>query len=115
MAQIAASKKWVPWLNANLGATDGKAFPIGILMNQDGIPAAQIAAGDVTGAVILVGTCVEVEADFLVFDGGSNGQATLNTLDSVITAVTGWALRGEQSLNMYGIFPKTGFWASRTP
>lgn len=114
MAQIAASKKWVPWLNANLGATDGKAFPIGIYMG-DPVLAASLVAGDVTGAAILIGSSVEVDAGQLVFDGGSTGGGTLNTLDSLITAVTGWALRGEECLNLHGIWPRSGFWASKNP
>lgn len=113
MAQIAASKKWVPWLNANLGATDGKQTPKGILMNDGGISAASLAAGDVTGAVILVGTGAEVDAGQLVFDKGSTGGGTANTLDSVPTVPTNQALRGEDLLNAFGIYPKTAFVASR--
>lgn len=105
MAQITASKKWVPWLLANLSATDGSAIPCGILCADGGIAAAALAAGDVT-APILIGTCVELDAAQLVFDKGSTGAATACTLDTT-TSVLGTALRGETLLAWSGIFVRT--------
>jgi hypothetical protein len=119
MAQVAASRKWVPWTTVT--ATDGSAVPAGILMNDGGISAAALAADDVTGAVILVGTNVEVDAGQLVFDKGSTGQGTALALTTVFTgnaAGTGSAtpyilLVAERLLNMIGIYPKTAFVAAK--
>lgn len=108
MAQIASSGKWVPWLNANLGATDGKQYPMGILMNDGGISAAALAAGDVTGADILyAGHGCEIDASQIVFDGGSTGVGTLNTLASVPTVPTNLAIQAEQLLVLKGLIPVT--------
>src|SRR5574340_251695 len=83
MAQIAATGKWVPWTSVT--ATDGSAIPQGILMNDGGVTAAALAAADVTGAQILIGTCVEVDAGQLVFDLGSTGGGSALTLATVFT------------------------------
>ncbi len=105
MSQIASTKKWVPWLNANLGDNTGLQYPMGILMNDGGITAAALAAGDVTGAQILVGGAgVRLDFSQLVFDKGSTGGGTPNTVDSVATVPTGLALRAEAILNMKGLF-----------
>jgi len=105
MAQVASSKKWVPWLNANLAGTTGTQTPKGILMNDDSVTAAALAAGDVTGAVILVGgSGVLLDSSLVVYDGGDDGAQTKCTADSVPTVPTNQALRGEDLLNRIGLF-----------
>ena len=92
--------KWAPFLNANLGATDGSQTPAGILLVT--LPFAGIAAGDVLGVVILVGgAACQVDSSLLVFDGGTT------TLASVPTVPTNACRTVEQLLNMIGIFPTT--------
>ena len=104
MAQIASTKKWVPWINSNLGDNTGMQYPFGILMADGGYTAAQYSAGDITGVPILVGGGVKVDANQLVFDKGSTGVGTPNTLDSVPTIPTGLALRAEQLMGMHDIY-----------
>lgn len=119
MAQIANGKKWLPWTSVT--ATDGTAIPKGVLMNDGGLTAAAIIAGDVTGAAILIGSEAEVDAGQLVFDIGYNGGVVALTLDTIFSgnaAGSGSAtpyivLRGEDLLNMFGIYPKTIFVASK--
>jgi len=103
MAQVASTKKWVPWLNANLGGTTGTQYPLGFLMNPGGISAAANAAGDVTGAQIMyAGKGCQLDSGQVVFDKGSTGAGTPNTLDSVPTVPTNLALTAEQILAMKG-------------
>ena len=107
MAQIASTGKWVPWLNANLGGTTGTQYPMGIL-TSDTITAATYAAGDVTGVNILyAGHGCEIDASQLVFDAGSTGVGTPNTLASIPTVPTNLAMQAEQILSMKGIIPVT--------
>ena len=112
MAQIAATRKWVPWTTVT--ATDGSAIPLGILLTDGGFTAAQLAAGDVTGAMIAVGGMgYQVDSSQLVFDAGSTGGGTPLTLNTVFTAnavgsgtATPYLLIiGERQLNQLGIFP----------
>ncbi len=88
MAQIvtgANAGKWVPW--TNLTAADGSAFPAGILMVDDGISAAQIAAGDVSGAYLLIGGAgVRIDTSQLVFDTGVGGGNLALSLTSILTS-----------------------------
>ena len=81
MAYIVATGKWIPWNSVT--ATDGSAYPAGILMTDGGFTAAQLAAADVTGAAILVGgPAVLVDSSQLVFDtgvGGTNAALALTT------------------------------------
>jgi hypothetical protein len=51
MAQIAASKKYTPFINE--AAVDGTAYPCGIYLGAD-ILAADLVAGDATGCIIAV-------------------------------------------------------------
>ena len=104
MAQIASTKKWVPWINANLGDTTGMQYPLGVLVADGGYTAAQYAAGDITGAPILIGGGVKLDFNQLVFDKGSTGVGTPNTLDSVPTVPTNLALRAEIILKMNDIY-----------
>lgn len=86
MAQIATGAnagKWVPW--SNLTADDGSAFPLSILMVDGGISAAQIAAGDVSGAYLLIGGAgVKIDGSQLVFDAGVGGGCSALSLASIL-------------------------------
>ena len=104
MAQIASTKKWVPWINANLGDTTGMQYPLGILVADGGYTAAQYAAGDITGAPILIGGGVKLDFNQLVFDKGSTGVATAATLASVPTVPTGLAMQAETLLQIHDIY-----------
>jgi len=112
MSQVASTKKWVPWLNANLADTTGLQYPLGVYIGPD-VTAAALAAGDVTEAPILVGDAV-LDINLLVFDKGSTGAGTANTIDVIPTVPTSLALRGEAILNMKGIFV-TGTQAADLP
>lgn len=75
MAQVAASKKWVPL--TDVAAQDGTNTARGIFMGPDAITAAALVAGDVTGQIILVGgAALTVDTQQLVFENSL-------TLDSV--------------------------------
>ena len=65
MAQIAATEKWVPL--TDIAATDGTAYPLGILYSPT-VPAADIVAGDVANQIILVGGEIIVNEGLLVFE-----------------------------------------------
>jgi hypothetical protein len=77
MAQVAASKKWVP-LTDIAAVTTGAAVARGILLSED-VTAAALVAGDVTGQVILVGgAAVTLDAQQVVLEN----SLTLNTVVS---------------------------------
>lgn len=73
MAQVAASKKWVPL--TDVAALDGSNTARGIYLGED-ITAAALVAGDVTICPMLVGFGVTVDRQQLVFENAL-------TLDSV--------------------------------
>lgn len=75
MAKIAATQKWVPFTDET--ATDGTASPQGIYIGPD-IAAADLVAGDIADAHILVGQA-SVDADQLVIENSK----TLNTIIGV--------------------------------
>ena len=106
MAQIASSKKWVPWILASLGDTTGMQAPIGILMTDGGFTAATYAAADITGAMIAIaGEEWAVDGTQIVFDKGTTGVASPCTLDSIPTVPTNQAKRAEVILWERGIYP----------
>lgn len=75
MAQVAASRKWVPL--TDVAALDGSNTARGILMG-DAVTAAALVAGDVTGQMILVaGPCV-VDGSQLVLEN----SLTINSVCS---------------------------------
>jgi hypothetical protein len=77
MAQVAASKKWVP-LTDIAAVTTGAAVARGILLSED-VTAAALVAGDVTGQVILVGgAAVTLDSQQVVLEN----SLTLNTVVS---------------------------------
>ncbi len=84
MALNPTTNIWVPW--STVTATDGTAFPAGILMTDGGFTAAQIAAGNVTGASILTGgAALLIDSSQLVFDTGVGGGNTALTFTTVIS------------------------------
>jgi hypothetical protein len=97
MAQIAASKKWVPL--TDLAATDGSAIARGVYMGDD-IPAADLVAGDVVDVPILVGggAATLVREDIVLENA--------LTLDDVLQAATINEHRVEDDLNRIGLFPE---------
>lgn len=76
VAKVAANGKWTPFTDE--GALDGTAIPQGIFVGS-AIPAATIAAGDVSDVMILVGAGVVVAEDQVVLENSK-------TLDTVITS-----------------------------
>jgi hypothetical protein len=94
MAQIAATKKWVPL--TDVIATDGSCTARGILLGDD-ITAAALVAGDVTGQIILVGGRCTVDSQLLVLENAL-------TVDSVVAGATVNARRIEDDLANIGIF-----------
>lgn len=107
MCQIASTRKWAPWLQANLAGTTGTQYPWGIYMGDD-LTAAQIAAGDVENLPILVGgSGVVIDEGQLVFDLGDTGVGALGTLNVIPTVPTNLALTARSILNLKGIFPKS--------
>lgn len=94
MAQVAASRKWVPL--TDLTKTDGTAIARGVFMGDD-IAAATLVAGDVTGQPIIVyGGGAIIDAQQLVLENSL-------TLNSVRAATTVNASRIEDDLINIGI------------
>ena len=104
MSKLSATGKWVPFLLANLGASDGSQYPAGILVADGGYTAAQYSAADITNAPILVGGGVKVDSQQIIFDKGSTGVATAATLASVPTVPTGLAMQAETLLQIHDIY-----------
>jgi hypothetical protein len=95
MGKVAASQKWLPL--TNLAATNGMAIAQGIYQGPS-IPAATLAASDVTGQVILVGGAgVIVDQEQLVLENSL-------TLNSVTTVGTTDLRTVEDHLANRGIF-----------
>jgi hypothetical protein len=78
MAEIAATRQWVPW--NSVAGVDGSAVPRGIYLGSD-IPAADLVDGDIEGKPVLVGNAT-VNESLVVFD-----DDTLDA-DTVINAGT---------------------------
>lgn len=93
MAQVAASKKWVPLTDVT--ATDGTCTARGILLSGD-IAAASLVAGDVTGQMILVAGPCTVDTQQLVLENNY-------TVDTVVATGTVNARRIEDDLARVGI------------
>ena len=76
MAKVAVSRKWVPFTNE--AALDGTAIPQGVYVGPE-IAAADLVAGDVVDAPILVGGSVIIDKDQLVIENSK----TLNTVITI--------------------------------
>lgn len=86
MAQVAASRKWVPYYWVTTEPVDGTYLPLGVYLG-DGVTAAALAAADVTGVPILVGGAgVLLDSSLIVWDKGSIGTGTALGLDTVLKA-----------------------------
>lgn len=75
MAQVAASRKWVPL--TDVAALNGANTARGIFLGDD-VTAAALVAGDVTNQLILVGGPCTVDAQQIVFEN----SLTLNSVCS---------------------------------
>jgi hypothetical protein len=98
MGKIGNTDFWTPWVNT--AALDGSAIPRAIYLGPD-IAAADLVDGDVTGALIMVGGCCEVDGSQLVYD-----DDILNGF-SLIGAGTTFEMSGLSAMNMSGIFVDT--------
>lgn len=98
MAQIAATKKWVPL--TDVGATDGSGIPKGIYVGDD-ITAAALVAGDVVDVPIVTGGSVAT------FDDSKLVIENSLTFDTVIASGTIAERRVEDDLNRIGLFPES--------
>ena len=94
MAQIAATKKWVPYTDE--AATNGSGVAKGIYVGMD-ILEADIKAGDVVDLPILVGGNFTIDKTQLVFEGGTG-------LDDVFASGTIHEKRVDDQLAEIGIF-----------
>ena len=70
---VTADGNWVPWAVDGVG---GAEVPAGILM-VDSVTAAALVAGDVTDQTLLIGGCMTVASDMIIFDDGSSTLATV--------------------------------------
>ena len=70
---VTADGNWVPWAVDGVG---GAEVPAGILM-VDSVTAAALVAGDVTDQTMLIGGCMTVASDLIIFDDGSSTLATV--------------------------------------
>lgn len=96
MARIAASLKWVPLTDVT--AVDGTAIARGIYLGDD-IAAADLVAGDVVGAPILVGGGCTVDTQQLVLEN------SVTLADVVVAAVAAVGTHVvEDDLAAFGIF-----------
>jgi hypothetical protein len=94
MAKVAATQKWVPFTDET--AVNGTAIPQGIYTGQE-VAAADLVAGDVVGAAILVGAACTVDVEQLTIENSK-------TLGTVITVGTTSLLTVRDYLAARGIF-----------
>ena len=94
MAKVAASGKWVPLTDET--ATDGTATARGIYLGDE-VAAADLVAGDVVGAPILVGSACTIDSQQLTIENSK-------TLATVVGAATVNARTVEDDLASFGIF-----------
>ena len=94
MAKVAASGKWVPFTDET--ATTGAATARGVYVG-DAVAAADLVAGDVVGAPILVGGSCTIDGQQLVIENSK-------TLGTVVGATTVNARTVRDDLERFGIF-----------
>jgi hypothetical protein len=92
MAQVPATRKWVPFTDETL--SNGQEFPLGIIMAS--LTAAQMVAGDVLDIPILTGGCFTFDENQLVIENSK----TLNTVISTLN------LTVRQWLHTRGMYPE---------
>lgn len=98
MGKVAASGKWVPL--TDLAAVDGTAIARGIYLGDD-VATADLVAGDVEGALILVGGNCTVDSSLLVFENALTLASVRDTAD------LGDACVVEDDLARFGIFTES--------
>jgi len=97
MAKVAASQKWVPFIDET--ETDGAAIPQGIYLGAD-ITAAELVAGDVVDRPILEGGSLTIDVQQLVIENSK-------LLTTVITVGTTDLRTVRDHLMAKGIFTET--------
>ena len=93
MAYDSANDNWVPWTDED--ATDGTQYPAGILL--DTYTEAEVKAGPISDASMIVGGPVELNEDLITFENSL-------TKTTVITVPTNVAKQAWQFLADLGIF-----------
>jgi hypothetical protein len=94
---VVADGNWVPWEVDGVG---GVEVPAGILM-IDSVTAAALVAADITDQTMLIGGCVTVASDMIVFDDGSSTLATvLLNGDTVSDALAKIGIFTEQTVDI---------------
>lgn len=98
LGKISASQKLVPYTNE--AAVDGSALPAAIYTGPE-IPAADLVAGDVTGAFVLLSDAWFDEGKMVFDDDG----VTPRTFDTVITIGTNDKRTVRDHLRSLGLIP----------
>ena len=95
LAKITVSGLYVPFTNE--AAVDGSAYPLAVYIGGD-IPFADIVAGNVEGAISILGGDVVLDENQVVFENAKTKNTVIGTLATAKTA--------EDSLMDKGIFLK---------
>lgn len=95
MAYNATTEMWVPFTVLN--DTEGESVPRGIYVGDD-IAIADLVAGDIEDAPIIIGGCATVDAQILIYD-----EDTLDG-DSIVNPGTIEARSATQCLADIGLF-----------
>jgi hypothetical protein len=95
MALNATTRLWVPF--TSLVATNGESVPRGIYLGSD-IPAADLVAGNITDADILVGDSI-IDDEMLVWDGDTLNANSIVAPATVEARTAMYAL--QQAANIY--------------
>ena len=104
MSQIASTRKWTPWRSDALGDTTGLQYPSGIYMGDDHHLGARGRSRCDPHAHPRDGALRQVDFNQLVFDLGPTGILAANTLVSIPTVPTNFAITANQWLIMRGIY-----------
>jgi len=80
MAQIPATRKWVPFTDETL--TNGQEFPLGIITAE--LSAAEIVAGDVSDVPILTGGTFTFDENQLVIENSKTLDTVISTLNLTV-------------------------------
>lgn len=100
MAYDTSNNKWVPFNSLTDG--NGGSVPAGIYLGDD-IAAADLVAGDISDALILIGGGCMVDENLVVFDDG-----TLSKNSIILAAIAGstpyYVISAEACLRSFGIY-----------